>query len=345
MANAQANPEPGPSSPSAATFESFVAEFRLFAADTKKTQADTKKTLDKLSSDMDKVSSDVDDLKSKFSKYEPLFEKAGDTFEIVARREVRDAYGSAYARSFDITDLHGLARVSLPKDFEFGRTDPLTGSLVSVAAQRRVELLAKVALKQLPILRGFAESHEIIKDKLHADYNKKLKLLKDQLKNITSSDSERDQLEYLASSRLGLWCFSSIAYDQVVDDVRFTRELEMDLRGDVTVFGTTIIISAGEVKSGKDQKTDGLHQLCKRLTVLAHACQTLFMPVAETATSASASSNISNYRILLQGKLFTSRRSKWSRSFSSDNIQEAISHLHLRLPPGTQIDINIDVIT
>ena len=50
----------------------------------------------------------VDELLS----FKPIFEKAGDTFEIVARSELRRKYGDEYARQFTIVDLPGLAQLA-----------------------------------------------------------------------------------------------------------------------------------------------------------------------------------------------------------------------------------------
>ena len=58
----------------------------------------------------------LEGLSTKFEENESNWKRAGNTFEIVVRRELRATKGSDYARSFKIKDLHGLARIALPKD-------------------------------------------------------------------------------------------------------------------------------------------------------------------------------------------------------------------------------------
>jgi hypothetical protein len=66
--------------------------------------------------DLNKVASELKDLSNNFNKYQPVFEKAGLTYELSVRRAVSDQRGLSYARSFTVKNLEGLARISAPKD-------------------------------------------------------------------------------------------------------------------------------------------------------------------------------------------------------------------------------------
>ena len=60
----------------------------------------------------------LENLEGKFNKYEPIFDKAGLTYELAMRREVRELRGFPYARSFRVENLAGLARISSPKEID-----------------------------------------------------------------------------------------------------------------------------------------------------------------------------------------------------------------------------------
>ena len=47
----------------------------------------------------------VSNLSTDFDKAQHLFYKAGDTYELIARRELRELKGSEYAREFSCKDL------------------------------------------------------------------------------------------------------------------------------------------------------------------------------------------------------------------------------------------------
>jgi len=58
-------------------------------------------------------------LKTDFAKNEPNFKKAGTTYELIVLHSSREKHGSDYARSFIVENLHGLARLALPKDVTY----------------------------------------------------------------------------------------------------------------------------------------------------------------------------------------------------------------------------------
>ena len=73
-------------------------------------------SLKEVKGDLSMATQKLTDLSTKFEENESNWKRAGDTFEIVVRRELRATKGADYARSFKIKDLHGLARIALPKD-------------------------------------------------------------------------------------------------------------------------------------------------------------------------------------------------------------------------------------
>ena len=83
-------------------------------------------------------------LEGEFTNMKPIFYKAGDTYEVVARREIRDLKGTDFARSFRCTDLHCLARLALPKDIK--PTDTNSKSALSFGAISKEHTLRSKAL-------------------------------------------------------------------------------------------------------------------------------------------------------------------------------------------------------
>jgi septal ring factor EnvC (AmiA/AmiB activator) len=65
---------------------------------------------------MSSLESQVGEFKEDFEKQIPNLEKAGSTFEIVARGELRMTRGFEFSRQFVVKELAGLARLALPKE-------------------------------------------------------------------------------------------------------------------------------------------------------------------------------------------------------------------------------------
>ena len=60
-----------------------------------------KSTVDKK---LDALEGTVAELKEEFENWKPLFVKAGDAFDILARRELRKLHGASFARGFAARD-------------------------------------------------------------------------------------------------------------------------------------------------------------------------------------------------------------------------------------------------
>lgn len=69
-----------------------------------------------LDSKLDVLTKDLSDLTLEFQKYDPIWVKAGDVYEIVVRQSLAKLKGESYARSFEVVNLNGLARLALPKE-------------------------------------------------------------------------------------------------------------------------------------------------------------------------------------------------------------------------------------
>jgi hypothetical protein len=109
-----------------------------------------------MSGEVQKITSRLDDMNGRLVKIEdnqskllknlPIFEKAGDTFELIARQELRKHKGEYYARSFMVRDLAGLHRLSAPKNFHYTR-GVLSGAASNGLQLARTKSLAEHALK------------------------------------------------------------------------------------------------------------------------------------------------------------------------------------------------------
>jgi hypothetical protein len=73
-------------------------------------------SLNDLNANITIMDTTLSDLSKTFKIYEPIFQKAGLTYELAVRREVREQKGIPYARAFRVENFAGLARMSSPKD-------------------------------------------------------------------------------------------------------------------------------------------------------------------------------------------------------------------------------------
>ena len=69
---------------------------RLEKVETKLDKMETR--LEKVETKLDKVETKLETLSKKFRDYEPLFHKAGDTYELVVRNEFKHMKGAEFAR-------------------------------------------------------------------------------------------------------------------------------------------------------------------------------------------------------------------------------------------------------
>lgn len=244
------------------------------------------KTTKTIQTTVEENAKDVKDLSSKFKENESNWKRAGNTFEIVVRRELRTTRGIDYARSFCIKDLHGLARIALPKDVkvEDGSFKVCTESEISKLHTARVNALALKAHTKIPVIEGWlAKFKDSVSGYLSLASNKKndaqkflttkWKSLEQQLKSYANCLTLQSQLEFLEVNLLGLWAFSTEAFQQEEPDYVF--ELQTDVRGTVSVRGDRLDIVVGEIKGGKSCLNEATGQILKRLSVIGAASSEL----------------------------------------------------------------------
>ena len=82
--------------------DQFIASTNTFIASTNTFIDDTKKQLNSIKTNQQQLQTSVS--------------KVDNIHEMIARKELRELRGVDYARSFEVTDLLGLARLSFPKD-------------------------------------------------------------------------------------------------------------------------------------------------------------------------------------------------------------------------------------
>lgn len=236
----------------------------------------------RLKGELSKATQKLKVLSTKFEENECNWKRAGDTFEIVVRRELRATKGSDYARNFKIKDLHGLARIALPKDIraEDGTYQICSESEISTLHQQRVATLARTAQENIGALESWQAKRKNDVEKLillpSTEKSKFEKFLITKYKKLEAQLSAYDKLTdpaakifYLECNCLGLWAFSVEAYTS--GTVEFVFELETDVRGTVLIRGKRLDITLGEIKGGKGSLNEATGQILKRLCVVGAA--------------------------------------------------------------------------
>jgi hypothetical protein len=282
------------------------------------------KKFDEMEQHISQVDSSVKMLNHKFSKYEPVFEKAGLTYELSVRRAVSDQRGVPFSRTFRMENLAGLARISAPKDVD-NHLQPVPAWNTNAVLQQRIRQLAEEAIHFIPRIRGMAadEVPGIIITK------KKKYLISSQLAEFDALASDHARLNFLGEKKLGLMAFSCKAYN---DTQSFEDILECDIRGESQIRGGSIDISVGEVKSGKD-RGKSIDQLLKRLCIIGHASRVIF-----------GEDNSTGSQLLflnLQGEIYTPL--DW-KHVSSDEIIKGLAKLNLFKPAFGAINFRINLL-
>lgn len=255
-------------------------------------------------------------LSDAFNKYEPIFCKAGLTYELVVRREVRELRGVQFARAFHVANLAGLARISSPKEID-NNFKPVKDWNTHILLQQRTNQLAKEAEKSIQALQEIPINCPGVSDR-------KWYILKSQLEKYNSLKSDTERAVFLETSALGLMGFSCRAF---TDSTSFEDILECDVRGESTLRGEMIQITVGEIKSGKE-RGKALVQLLKRLCIVGHATRVIFGEVVDQGLSLD-----------LQGEVFTPLVN-WPQ-FSEEEVEEGLRANKLIVPPGGRIRVKI----
>jgi hypothetical protein len=154
------------------------------------------------------LSAKIDRLESKFDLYEPLFT---DTYELVVRRELKEIKGLDYARAFNVVDLHGLARISFPKNVKIKNKKiiPCANGESSRELLTRVKKLADFSLTNgLPKLKTLLTSYQ---KRQSLKKEEKFENLQKKVEKFESLDRD-DKMEMLEVDELGFWAFSACCF-------------------------------------------------------------------------------------------------------------------------------------
>ena len=220
----------------------------------------------------------IANVNNRISRNEPLWQKAGATYEIAIRNTIRAMYGSQYTESSgSYQNIQQLTELCLPENFDVaaGKLNPRMQSFEnSKQIQLGSEILAQIAFDELDGLQTWVDETTAkmpsFDKKNSEDLNKKLSLVQRELE-LFSRVNERDQLKYLIYSRLGFFALSRrFLSDPSISG--YVRELEIDCRSPVTMEGDAVRIVFVEVKTGQDYK-EALVQLIKRSGLVCMATQ------------------------------------------------------------------------
>jgi hypothetical protein len=231
-----------------------------------KTKVDTR--LDNVDTRLDNVDSRLGNVELKLEKNEPLWKKASQSFETLVRSDVRVFRGPFYASQLTIRSLSALAERCLPAyNFDKGEKFKQQNIAANVPqVGRRIDRFTSIAIQNLPNLRDWMRSKEsTIADK------RKVGKLQQEFEVFDSLATETEKLNSLRYSPLGFYAYSrSMLRDP--DSYRYVEELELDVTGEVTMFGKSIMNAVGEIKSGPNYK-DGIVQLVRRIGILYMAAK------------------------------------------------------------------------
>ena len=251
-------------------FRQFLDEDRLW----KQNQASVQKGFDEKLKGFDEK---LTDISTRIKENEPLWRKAGITYEVSVRNELRRVRGEGFAGCLVIRDLLSLSSACLPPDFD--ESQPTSGGRQEAAFARiqdRALSLAKLALTAVPSIQKWLDdaekriNSEELKRPERKVLNHTINLLKGRLL-LFHELPEGDKLLFLTKDRLGFFCYSSLL---LADSSKgFVEDLEFDCKGTMELVGATICIFLAEIKSGVGDRTEAIVQLLKRIGFLYLAGQ------------------------------------------------------------------------
>ena len=169
------------------------------------------------------LKSDLGELKSKFANNEQNFKSAGTTYELIVLQNLREKYGIDYARSFTVENLHGLARLALPKDVAFSgnKFHNHNPSSIPLHDMNKVHALAVHAQGNYKRFNKWLEMNQprytnydgIKRSKDESHFRSKYFKAKKIFENYNNTDDDK-KIQFLESSVLGLWMFSIDSYKE-----------------------------------------------------------------------------------------------------------------------------------
>jgi uncharacterized protein YoxC len=175
--------------------------------------------MSELKEDVGQLKTDVSELKTDFAKNEPNFKKAGTTYELIVLHSLREKRGSDYARSFIVENLHGLARLALPKDVTYSgnKFKCHNASNIPLHDIDKVHLLATHAFNNHDAFSTWLSNNKfrsLQKTVSKADKEWRSKYVRaNDLFDKYSNLNTDEKINFLKSTALGLWMFSIDSYE------------------------------------------------------------------------------------------------------------------------------------
>ncbi|GES88978.1 hypothetical protein GLOIN_2v1785677 [Rhizophagus clarus] len=234
----------------------------------------------------------VDDLKSTLEKLESKIDlirsEVGNVYETSARLEIAKTNGSHYSSKFEISDLNGFIRLSLPRK-KFANEKSKYDTPIYIQGYRANRLSyyiynknMKTALEEsikyirsLPRINNFIESLNTLADRAEQALNDWKAFEKN------SPNSSENRL-FLANTKfLGVMLITSYIIDPKIaienNHAPFNEVLELDIRGKPTSYHDTknVSIEIGEIKLTTKNLLHGYRQLLIRLAALGYVIEAL----------------------------------------------------------------------
>ncbi|CAB4437303.1 unnamed protein product [Rhizophagus irregularis] len=234
---------------------------------------------------------DLSDLESTLrnldGKVDLMRTELGNVYEISARLEIAKISGAHYSSKFEISDLNGLVRLSLPWK-KFSNENPKYDSQISIQAYRADKLANHIYIKNmrkkledsisyirsLPKINNFIKNLNTLADNAAAA----LDAWKAYEKKSTGSSQNR---LFLANTEfLGVMLITSYIMDPKIaienDHAPFNKVLELDVCGRPTSYDMkNVSIEIGEIKLTTKNLHHGYRQLLIRLASLGFVIEAL----------------------------------------------------------------------
>ena len=211
-----------------------------------------------MKTDINMMKTKLDGLDATVKKYQPVWDKAGKTFEYVVRERLRTTMGSSYARELTINNLSQLVAETLPP--EILPSEKVAKRILSneEISFKRLRKLAFAARDELDGLRSWVYQQETaeVKSSEGSRLLKKALDCKGLLAAYDALTDDYDRLEFLMFGPLGLHAFSRLAYTAKYHK-GYTTEMELDLAGTAFFVLGFYRKDCAEIKTGgRDEAID-----------------------------------------------------------------------------------------
>jgi hypothetical protein len=196
------------------------------------------------------IQSDLKQIKSN----EPLWIKAGSTYELLIRSRIAAEKGVKFSESVKIKTIPESSEICFPGI-----------GIEYVQPGMRQAMIVEKASKHIPGLTAWlgATQQDLKSKSARQDISRRMVNLLEPLLSEYRRKNDNEKPLFLLTSRLGFIAFSREAL-LFPDEDGFMKEMEIDVKGSVEWCGLNqIIFQLGEVKSGK-AKTEAMIQLLRR---------------------------------------------------------------------------------